>query len=247
MIIHRLICVICVICGPITIAICSFPVAAQAPKISTAQAIRRYSCPMHPEVTSTRPGKCRKCGMTLRLTPPKSDTPPPPTTSNNPNTASTMRLPDVTIQDQNGRSLSFYRDLVKGRVVAVNFVFTTCTAICPPLTANFRRLQQQLIEQKIDAQLISVSVDPTTDTPERLHAFAEKFKAEPGWTFVTGDSENIDAILKEFGVAVANKNDHTPMILIGNDETGYWTRAYGLTSPTALVKLITEAANRKSP
>ncbi len=235
-----------VICGLITMAMCSLPVVAQAPKISTANAIRRYACPMHPEVTSSKPGRCRKCGMTLRLMPPKSDT-PAPTTSNNSNTGSAMRLPDVTIQDQNGKSLSFYRDLVKGKVVAVNFVFTTCTAICPPMTANFRRLQQQLIEQKIDAQLISISVDPTTDTPERLHAFAEKFKAEPGWTFVTGNSADIDAILKEFGVAVANKNDHTPMILIGNDETGYWTRAYGLTSPTALVKLITEAANRKSP
>ncbi len=229
-----------------TMAIDSLAVVAQAPKISIAQAVRRYSCPMHPEVTSNKPGKCRKCGMRLRLTPPKSET-TPPITSINPNTSSAMRLPDVTIQDQNGKSLSFYRDLVKGKVVAVNFVFTTCTAICPPLTANFRRLQQQLIEQKVEAQLISISVDPTTDTPERLHAFAEKFKAEPGWTFVTGDSADIDAILKEFGVAVANKNDHTPMVLIGNDETGYWTRAYGLTSPSALVKLIIEAANRKSP
>ena len=211
-----------------------------------AQTAKRYSCPMHPDVTSSRPGKCYKCKMALRLTRPKPNNPTPPATKPTESGAvSSPRIPDVTIQDQNGKSLNFYNDLVKGKVVAVNFVFTTCTAICPSLTATFRRVQQQLAEQKVPAQLISVSVDPTVDTPERLQQFAAKFKAEPGWTFVTGNTSDIDSILKEFGVSVANKNDHTPMVLIGNEEAGYWTRAYGLSSPTTLVKLITEAANRK--
>lgn len=206
----------------------------------------RYVCPMHPNVTSSKPGKCYKCKMALRLTRPKVEKPAAPESKpTEPGAVSSPRLPDVTVQDQNGKSLNFYSDLVKGKVVAVNFVFTTCTAICPSLTATFRKVQQQLAEQKVPAQLISISVDPTIDTPERLHEFAAKFKAEPGWTFVTGNTSDIDSILKEFGVGVANKNDHTPMVLIGNDEAGYWTRAYGLSSPTSLVKLITEAANRK--
>ena len=207
----------------------------------------RYVCPMHPDVTSSKPGKCYKCKMALRPVRAKKETPTSPETkpTSDPGSVSSPRLPDVIIQDQNGKSLNFYTDLVKGKVVAVNFVFTTCTAICPSLTATFRRVQQQLAEQKVPAQLISISVDPTTDTPERLQEFAAKFKAEPGWTFVTGNSSDIDSILKGFGVAVANKNDHTPMILIGNDNAGYWTRTYGLSSPTSLVKLIREAASRK--
>ena len=206
----------------------------------------RYVCPMHPDVSSSKPGKCHKCKMALRLTRAKVENPAPVETKSSETSGVTSpRLPDVVVQDQNGKSLNFYTDLVKGKVVAVNFVFTTCTAICPSLTATFRRVQQQLAEQKIPAQLISISVDPTVDTPERLQEFAAKFKAEPGWTFVTGSTADIDAILKEFGVGVANKNDHTPMVLIGNDAAGYWTRTYGLSSPTALVKLITEAANRK--
>lgn len=211
-----------------------------------AQTAKRYACPMHPDVTSSKPGKCYKCKMALRLTRPKPNNPAPAETKPTESGAlSSPRIPDVSVQDQNGKSLNFYSDLVKGKVVAVNFVFTTCTAICPSLTATFRRVQQQLAEQKVQAHLISVSVDPTVDTPERLQQFAAKFKAEPGWTFVTGNTSDIDSILKEFGVGVANKNDHTPMVLIGNEEAGYWTRAYGLSSPTSLVKLITEAANRK--
>ena len=163
-----------------SIPVANNPVVAQTPK--------RYVCPMHPKVTSNKPGKCYICKMALRPTRPKQIKPAPPETKPTESGAvSSPRIPDVTVQDQNGKSLNFYSDLVKGKVVAVNFVFTTCTAICPSLTATFRRVQQQLAEQKVQAQLISVSVDPTADTPERLQQFAAKFKAEPGWTFVTGN------------------------------------------------------------
>ena len=198
---------------------------------------------MHPDITSKKPGKCPKCQMTLRFTPdkPKEEAPAEPAEPS----STAMRIPDVAVQDQNGKTLNFYTDLVKGKVVAINFVFTTCTTICPPLTATFRRVQLQLAEQNSPAQLISISVDPAIDTPERLRDFAAKFKADPGWAFVTGNTSDINSLLQQLGVAVTNKNDHTPMILIGNDEAGYWTRAYGLSSPTSLVKLITEAANQK--
>lgn len=221
---------------------------AQKSNTSTTRTVRRYTCPMHPEVVREKPGKCPKCQMALRakrvVEGQKAPTDVASKTEDS-GAVSSFRIPDVTVQDQNGKSLNFYSDLVKGRVVAVNFVFTTCTAICPSLTATFRRVQQQLQQKSLNAQLISISVDPTTDTPERLRAFAEKFKAETGWTFVTGNSSDIDSLLKEFGVAVANKNEHTPMILIGNDEAGFWTRTYGLSSPTAIVALISEAALRK--
>lgn len=216
------------------------------PAQTSGGAAARYVCPMHPNVTSSKPGKCYKCKMALKRTRAKPETPAAAEAKpSNVSKESAPRLPDVTVMDQNGNSLNFYSDLVKGKVVAVNFVFTTCTAICPSLTATFRKVQQQMAAQNVRAQLISISVDPMTDTPERLHDFATKFKAEPGWTFVTGDAANIDAILKEFGFAVANKNDHTPMVVIGNDEAGHWTRAYGLSSPASLVKLIADAGKQE--
>src|SRR6185503_4096165 len=91
---------------------------------------------------------------------------------------------------------------------------------------------------------ISVSVDPATDVPERLKKFAAKFNAEPGWTFVTGSPPEIDRLLKVLDAAVTDKNDHTPMVLVGNEAAGYWTRTYGLAAPAAIVKVINDASEK---
>jgi cytochrome oxidase Cu insertion factor (SCO1/SenC/PrrC family) len=153
------------------------------------------------------------------------------------------RIPDLLVYDQQGRQLNFYTDLVRNRTVAINFIFTTCTTICPPLTATFRRVQQELGERVgRDVELISISVDPTTDTPERLKSYSAKFNAGPGWTFVTGGRPEINSLLKALGAATPDRNDHTPMILVGNDAAGKWTRTYGLASPVSLVKIINETA-----
>lgn len=216
------------------------------PEFSVVRAqTARYTCPMHPEVVSTKRGNCRKCGMTLVRQSTKAATKAGPEPEPKSESFSSTKIPDAQVLDQHGKQLNFYTDLIKGKTVAINFLFTTCTAICPSLAATFRRVQQDAAARGLDVQLISISVDPTTDTPERLHDFAMKFKAGPRWTFVTGDKARIDSVLQSLGAAVSNKNDHTPMILIGNEASDYWTRAYGLTSPVKLVDLLAEAAQRK--
>ena len=207
-----------------------------------------YSCPMHPDFKSKKPGRCPKCGMTLRPdnpapTPQRSPTPAEATTEKY--SFSSLQIPNVRVLDQNGHALDFYSDLIKGRNVAINFIFTTCTTVCPVLSATFRRVQVELENSHSDVKLISISVDPTVDTPERLRDFAEKFKAGPGWTFVTGDKTEIDSLLQRLGAGVGNKNDHTSMILIGNDPADVWTRTYGLSSPSVIMKVITDTSSRK--
>lgn len=206
-----------------------------------------YVCPMDTEVRAPRPGKCPKCGMALRKAVGEAMAAVPEPAKPNASRASVnlARLPDTMVYDQNGRRLSFYNDLVKEKTVAINFLFTTCTTICPPMAATFRKVQQELGDRVgRDISLISISVDPATDVPERLKNFAAKFNAGPGWTFITGSSPEIDRLLKALGAAVADKNDHTPMVLVGNDAAGYWTRTYGLAAPAEIVRAITNASAR---
>lgn len=206
-----------------------------------------YVCPMDTEVRATRPGKCPKCGMALRKAVGEPIAAVAETAKPNASPASLnlARLPDTMVYDQNGRTLSFYNDLVKGKTVAINFLFTTCTTICPPMAATFRKVQQELGDRVgRDISLISISVDPATDVPERLKKFAAKFNAGPGWTFVTGSPPEIGRLLKALGAAVTDKNDHTPMVLVGNEAAGYWTRTYGLAAPAEIVKAITNASAR---
>ncbi len=113
----------------------------------------RYACPMHPEVTSTKPSKCPKCGMALRLLNERTDAGTPESNTSDRDAISSSRIPDVTVRDQAGNQLKFYSDLVKGKTVAINFVFTTCTTICPPLTATFRKVQQDLAERAPDLEV----------------------------------------------------------------------------------------------
>jgi protein SCO1 len=140
-----------------------------------------------------------------------------------------MSIPDVAVLDQNGNKLHFYTDLIKDKTVAINFIFTNCTTICPPLAATFARLQKEMGDRiGKEVHLISISVDPVTDTPERLKAWGAKFKAGPGWTFVTGEKQEMDKLLNALGAAVSRREDHTPAMIIANDAKGVWTRTYGL-------------------
>ena len=152
-----------------------------------------------------------------------------------------MEIPDIAVLDQHGNKLHFYTDLIKDKTVAINFIFTNCTTICPPLAATFQRLQREMGDRVgKDVHLISISVDPVTDTPERLKAWGAKFKAGPGWTFVMGEKEDMDKLLNALGAAVAKREDHTPALIVGNDSKGVWTRTYGLAKIPQIMSVIAE-------
>jgi protein SCO1/2 len=152
--------------------------------------------------------------------------------------AAELKLPDVLLTDQDGRAVRF-ADLVAGRRVAVNFIFTTCTTICPPMGAHFARLERLLAERGVvDVGLISLSIDPQVDSPPRLRAWREKLGGGKGWTLLTGPKPKVDGLLKALGVYTASPLDHAPVVLLSDGRSGRWQRAYGLTPPAELAALL---------
>jgi protein SCO1/2 len=162
--------------------------------------------------------------------------------------ASAKYFTDVELVNQNGEKMRFYSDLLQGKTVIINSFFATCQGSCLPITRNLEKLQESLGDRLgKDARIISISVDPTVDTPAELKAYSKKFHARPGWYFLTGSKANVDFVLKKLGQFVEEKQDHYNVIIIGNERTGLWKKAFGLAKSEELVKVVDSVVNDQAP
>lgn len=155
---------------------------------------------------------------------------------------------DVVLVNQNGEQMRLYSDLLQGKTVIINSFFATCQGSCLPLTRNLQKVQEALGDRLgKDARIISISVDPTVDTPTALKAYANKLQAKPGWYFLTGDKQNIEFALKKLGQFVDAKQDHLNIFIIGNESTGLWKKAFGLAKSDQIVQVVDSVINDKLP
>jgi protein SCO1/2 len=146
--------------------------------------------------------------------------------------------------DQDGREMRLYSDLIKDKVVVIDVMFTACVGACPIMSSTFAKIQDRLGERLgKDVHLISISVDPVNDTPARLKEFAARFNARPGWFFLTGSKENVDAALRKLGQYVETREAHQNLFLIGNDRTGLWKKAFGLAKPEDIFPVVDSVVN----
>ena len=151
---------------------------------------------------------------------------------------------DVELIDQDGKKYRFYSDILKNKVVAINTFFTTCTNICPPMNRNFEKMQEALGDRLgKDVFLISITVDPETDTPPRLKEYGRRFHARPGWLFLTGKKKNVDWALYKLGQYVETKDAHTNIFIIGNEPKGLWKKAFGLAKAEELIRILDDVIN----
>lgn len=151
---------------------------------------------------------------------------------------------DVELINQDGQKMRFYSDVLKDKVVVINTFFTTCTSVCPPMNRNLERVQEFLGDRLgKNAFLVSISVDPETDTPPRLKDYSRRFHARPGWVFLTGKKENVDWALYKLGQYVETKDNHTTIIIIGNEPKGLWKKAFGLAQADQLMKIVEDVIN----
>lgn len=153
-------------------------------------------------------------------------------------------FPNTELITQDGKKVHFYDDLIKGRIVAIDFIYTTCQYACPLETARMAQVQKKLGDRVgNDIFFYSISIDPEHDTPEVLKAYMEKFHIGPGWTFLSGKKKEIDLLQKKLGVysdPSINADGHLPHLLIGNDATNTWIRANALDNPSFQARMIGE-------
>jgi len=149
-------------------------------------------------------------------------------------------FPNTPLLTQDGQQVHFFDDLIKDKVVAINFIFTGCSDSCPVETARLRQVQKILGDRVgKDIFLYSISIDPYNDTPATLKRYAQKFGIGPGWTLLTGEPDDIEQLRRSLGLYIeglenGRSKDHNLSLIIGNQATGRWMKASPFESPYIL-------------
>jgi protein SCO1/2 len=150
-------------------------------------------------------------------------------------------FPNTTLTSHNGEKYQFYEDLVKDKIVVINFIYTTCPDVCPLETAQLTRVQRILGDRLgKDVFFYSISIDPETDTPEKLKEYRSRFGAN--WLFFTGDESEIITIRRKLGLFIedigGSENNHNVNMIIGNQKTGRWMKRSPFENPYVLADQI---------
>jgi protein SCO1/2 len=149
-------------------------------------------------------------------------------------------FPNLPLRTQDGTAVRFYDDLVKGKKVIINFIYTSCTASCPLTTSNLARVQE-ILGDRIgrDIFIVTLTIDPDHDTPEVLKAYAARYTARPGWTFATGRLEDIDQIRRRLGLYDnPDATQHMGLLTFGNEPEGKWAATPALDTPRNIVHYV---------
>ena len=157
-------------------------------------------------------------------------------------------FPNVTLITQDGKQVRFYDDLIKGKIVAIELMYTTCKYACPLETARLVQIQRTLGDRVgKDIFFYSITIDPDHDTPAVLKEYAEKYHVGPGWDFLTGKAADIELLSKKLGLYSepdpSNPDGHTALLLVGNEVTGQWMRNSALDNPKFLARTIGDWLN----
>ena len=161
--------------------------------------------------------------------------------------AAEIDLRNRKVLDQDGREMAFVTEAIGDHIVVMDFVYTTCTTICPVLSALFTQVQTKLGSDVVgdEVRLISMSVDPVRDTPQRLKAYSAKHRAGEGWLWLTGAKPAVDDVLTGLGAYTSNFEDHPTMVLIGDAQSGEWKRLFGFPNPERIVRIVNELREQR--
>jgi protein SCO1/2 len=147
-------------------------------------------------------------------------------------------VPDVELIDEAGRPVALKTLFETDQPVALNFIFTTCTTICPVMTATFAQMRRDLGQAADRVRLVSITIDPEYDRPEVLEKYAERFATGAGWTFLTGDGSDISRVLESFHAYAGSKMNHQPITFLKGPGSLSWIRIDGLASGDDLAREV---------
>jgi protein SCO1/2 len=162
-------------------------------------------------------------------------------------------FPNVVLRTQDDKPVRFYDDLLKGRVVMINFFYTTCTGTCSATTQNLSRVIDGMGDRfEKEVVMLSITVDPDHDTPAALKAYARNHATRPGWYFLTGSLRDIDRVRDAVGARdrYNREGPHTSVLVYGNAETGQWATAPAQGDPqlilSSVMRLVDLALRQRS-
>jgi len=144
-------------------------------------------------------------------------------------------VPELKLVRDDGKAVDLRSEIGDAQPVVLNFVYTTCTSVCPLTSQTFADLQRRLGAASERVNLISISIDPEQDTPARLHEYARKFGAGPQWHFYTGTLAASVAAQRAFNVYRGSKMDHAPVTLVRTARSARWTRIDGFATADQLL------------
>lgn len=150
-----------------------------------------------------------------------------------------VTFPDVELRDADGRSVRLRSEVFGDRIVVIDYIYTSCTTVCPVVSAILARVQGALGERAgREVQLVSLSIDPQRDTPAQLKRYGAKHGTSQGWTWLTGAPARIEEVLRAAGTYTPNFEDHPSVIMVGDPRSGRWTRHYGFVPPEELLARV---------
>ena len=145
-------------------------------------------------------------------------------------TVEKYNVPDIVLVNQDGKKVRLQSLLTGDAPVIVDFIYGTCTTICPVLSAGFVNLQGKLAVTGQKVRLVSITIDPENDTPKIMKEYLKRYRAKSGWDFLTGSRTDIDTVMRAFNAYIPDKMSHYPLNMIRNPKDGSWVRLFGIMS-----------------
>lgn len=153
------------------------------------------------------------------------------------------RFPEIELTTHEGKRVRLYEDLLRDKVVSINFIFTRCSDSCPAETAKLLDVYERLGNRVgQDIFMYSISVDPEYDTPEALNTYAKKFQIGPGWLLLRATESDVELLERRFGLDLDEQlddpSDHNISLVMGNERTGQWIKRSPFDNPDSLAHIL---------